>query len=90
MNTWNTMNTIGIAIVSYALGVLTGYYGCSFFGKQLKLDGDSYKNLVLILVSIGWFTSVIYEVVNPSFSTNPLIHGLMGGIVGFFFKTTTK
>lgn len=83
----SSLNTLGIALASYFLGVITGYWGGGFIKRSISGDNANYKNLVLVLVSLAWFISVIYELINPLFHTSPLVHGLMGGIVGFFFKT---
>lgn len=81
-----TLNTLGVAIVSYLLGVTTGYYGCGIVSKKNMIDGIDSRNFVIAVVSIGWIASVLVEVVNPAFKTNVLLHGLMGAIVGYFFK----
>lgn len=76
------------AIVSYLLGIMTG-----FFIKTLakdKLNGINSKNIILVVVSIMWTLSVAVEIINPDYKTSPLIHGLMGSIVGFFYKFEPK
>ena len=53
-----------------------------------------YKNfngdLVLVAVTIGWLVSLIYDIASPAYETSPFIHGLMGAIVGFFYKPAKK
>lgn len=84
MQIWGKLT---IAIVSYLLGIVTGYYGCEIVGSKLRINGGiDYRNFVIIIISIGWIASVLVEIINPAYATNPLIHGLMGGIVGYFFK----
>jgi hypothetical protein len=87
MDTW--LNT-GVALVSFTTGILIGYAGRGIIEKQIKKEEIDYRNFVLIIVSLAWFTSVVYEIINPEFQTNPLVHGLMGGVVGFFFKLSKK
>ena len=76
------------ALVSYLLGVLTGY----LIRNALKesINPNNAKTIVLLVVSIMWTLSVAVEIINPVYKTNPLIHGLMGSIVGFFYKFEPK
>lgn len=87
MNTWINLGT---ALVSFMLGLVVGYAGRGMLEKEIKKGEVDYRNFVLIVVSLGWFTSVVYEIINPEFHTNPLVHGLMGAIVGFFFVKNRK
>lgn len=82
------MSQIITAIISYLLGILTGYVirGCIKDDLMTK----NAKTIVLLVVSIMWTLSVAVEILNPQYKTNPLIHGLMGSIVGFFYKFTPK
>lgn len=75
-----------IAAISYILGILSGY----LLRNALKdsINPSSAKNIVLLVVTIMWAMSVAVEIVNPAYKTSPLIHGLMGSIVGFFYKFT--
>jgi hypothetical protein len=85
----NTWNTIIVAATSYVLGVATGYYGCSLVkGGKIYVDGVKfdYRNVVILVVSIGWLASVLVSVANPAFKVDIALHGLMGAIVGYFFK----
>lgn len=83
MNTW--LN-IGTAIVIFLTGFIFGYTGRGIIEKELKKDELDYQNLVLIVICLGWLASVLYELANPEYHTNPLIHGLMGVVAGYFFK----
>jgi len=77
-----------IAIISYMLGIMSGIFISTMF-KDRKYQAN-YKNVVLIVVSVMWTISVAYEIINPTYHTSPLIHGLMGSIVGFFYKFEPK
>lgn len=83
-----TTDKIVLSIISFAVGVLIGYLIRSLMRRDLNSDDN--KTLVLLLVSVAWFVSVIVEIVNPVYHTNPMIHGLMGSIVGFFYKFDLK
>ena len=74
--------------VSYFLGMISGFVIKTVIKDKFK--SVDYKNIVLIVVSIMWTLSVAVEIINPTYKTNPLIHGLMGSIVGFFYKFVPK
>lgn len=76
------------AVVSFMLGNLTGF----LFRNAIKdsFNPNNSKNLVLLVVVVMWTMSVAVEIVNPAYKTSPLIHGLMGSIVGFFYKFEPK
>lgn len=79
-----------LPIVSFLVGVLVGWVAHTIVVKNG--DKDNAKTFILLVVSVAWFASVIVEILNPEYHTNPLMHGLMGSIVGFFynFKATPK
>lgn len=81
------MITVVTAIVSYVAGLLSGF----FISKVFHIgDDEKSGQLVLIVVTIIWALSMIIEIVNPAYKTNPFVHTLMGGIVGFFYKPKEK
>lgn len=82
------ITSFAISIISYVLGFLSGIFISKRIGS--KANEANYKTLVLVLVSVMWTISVAVEIVNPEYKTNPLIHGLMGSIVGFFYKLEAK
>ncbi len=86
MNFLDFVNPI-FAIVSYALGFLSGYIAHQFIDKTEEKENSS---LVLIVVTLIWATSVIVDIISPAYETSPLIHGLMGAIVGFYYKNGKK
>ena len=75
-----------IALVSFAGGSLFGYY------IRGRMDGrvSSDNHIVLLAVTTVWTVSVLVDLLTQSYQTSPLIHGLMGAIVGFFYKITPK
>lgn len=78
------MTQIIIGIISYCLGIITGI----FANRMIDKTNATYDNstLVLVIVTIIWSMSMIVDVVNPTYETSPLVHGLMGAIVGFYYK----
>lgn len=81
------MDNLILACVSFVAGGLAGFFGRGFFDKmQDKGKADQANTFVLVVVTIIWATSVLIDIASPTYETSPLVHGLMGGIVGFFFR----
>lgn len=79
--------TITVGISSYIGGLLTGYYAARLY----KPEGDLRKGeFVLVVVTAIWALSMIIDIISPQYETSPLVHGLMGAIVGFFYRPQTK
>lgn len=79
-------NTFIIAFASFIIGNITGYFiSRILLHNTFKFDNDGRINYLIGVVSIIWFISVLYDMINPLYETSPLIHGIMGAIVGFFF-----
>lgn len=81
------MSTILTAIVSYVAGLLSGYLVARLWQPK---EGQKYNELVLVVVTVVWAISMFYDIVSPAYETSPLVHGLMGAIVGFFYKPQQK
>lgn len=73
-----------IAIVSYIFGIVTGLYLRNKFIDENKVLKQN--TFVLIIVSVIWALSMFFDIFNPEYTTSPMVHGLMGAIVGFFYK----
>ena len=75
-----------VTIVSFLIGNITGFILARVLAKApFNLDGEDRINYLIGIVSFVWFISVVVDIVNPHYETSPLIHGIMGAIVGFFF-----
>jgi hypothetical protein len=81
------METIIAATASYIGGVISGYvFACLWKPSNDKKQGD----IVLVVVTLIWALSMIIDIVSTTYETSPLVHGLMGAIVGFFYKPIFK
>ena len=81
-----TVLNVSIALVSYIVGVVSG-----IFLRDKILSGVKQveqNTFVLVVVTSIWAFSMLFDILNPEYTTNPLVHGLMGAIVGFFYKPT--
>lgn len=78
------MQSVIVGITGYFLGIITGYFVRDRLIKR-SLD-DLGGNFVLYVVTMIWALSMIIDFLSPEYETNVLVHGLMGAIVGFFYK----
>lgn len=72
-----------IATVAYFLGLFSGLVIRTKFLKDQKFEDNSF---VLFVVTLMWAFSILFDIFSPTYETSPFIHGLMGAIVGFFYK----
>lgn len=77
---------VGIAVVSYIIGLISGLFIRDRFLQDMKEVKQN--TFVLVVVTSVWALSMLFDIMNPEYTTNPLVHGLMGAIVGFFYKPT--
>lgn len=78
------MDSIFIAVISYILGIGTGFLARWIFDRERS--PVSANTFVLVAVTIIWTISMLVDIASPTYETSPFVHGLMGAIVGFFFK----
>lgn len=77
-----------IGIVGYGAGILTGYFLRGIIDERIQ--DKSPNTLVLIAVTTVWVVSMFVDIISPLYETPTLVHGLMGAIVGFFYKPVNK
>jgi uncharacterized membrane protein len=76
---------VTIGLTSGVAGFLIGYIVRGMVDKT-NLGEKNYANYVLVIVSTVWALSMFIDIISPAYETSPLVHGLMGAIVGFFYK----
>ena len=82
------LNTIIVGVSAYLGGIVSGFILRMFLEKEEK--PFSGNNMVLIVVTGIWAISMIVDILNPVYETSPFVHGLMGAIVGFFYRPQPK
>ena len=81
------MQTIIIGIVSYTGGLISGI----LFQKYFRPEEETKRgDVVLIVVTLVWAVSMLIDIMSTQYETSPLVHGLMGAIVGFFYRPQNK
>ena len=73
-----------LSVVSAALGFIFGFLTKSVMVK--RVDPKQSETFVLIAVTVMWVVSVAVDLINAEYQTSPLVHGLMGATVGFYYK----
>lgn len=76
-----------IALVSFVFGFLFGFVTRGLRDKRGSSDNNT---IVLIIVTVIWALSMAVDIASSTYETSPLVHGLMGAIVGFFYKPFSK
>ncbi len=72
-----------IPVVTYVAGITTGFF---LRGVLDRKGSKQESNFVLFAVTIIWVLSMLVDIASPNYETSTLVHGLMGAIVGFFYK----
>jgi len=83
------ISSLIIGITSYTAGLLSGYFLRGTI-KEKVLLAENGNTLVLTVVTLIWAASMLVDIISPEYTTSPLVHGLMGAIVGFFYKPLGK
>lgn len=89
IQTTTTTGYLTVSIVSFVAGGLVGFFGRGFINRSRDDELTSHQ-IVLLVVTAIWGTSMLVDIVSVGYETSPLVHGLMGAIVGFFFKPFQK
>ena len=91
------METLLIATVFYVLGFFSGVGVRSLMLALNKREllanvqtKDFGRAFITIWVTIIWVILVIAELFDTNYHINPLIHGIFGSIVGYFFLINKK
>lgn len=80
------LDSIAVATISFLIGNVSGFFISKMISKNVKgFDQDQRINYLIIVVSLMWVASLIVDILSPQYETSPLVHGIMGAIVGFFF-----
>lgn len=71
-----------LAVTLFCIGILVGW----ILSNHAELTTQSkLKTMVAIVVTLGWIAATVAGILIASYSVSPLLHALMGAIVGYFF-----
>ena len=77
-----------ITIASFGGGTIFGWVLRGALDPKIKTHNEN--TIVLLAVTLIWVVSVLADITSPAYETPVYIHGLMGAIVGFFYKPVGK
>jgi hypothetical protein len=81
----SVLGYVTVGLTSGVAGFLLGYLIRGIVDKT-DVGQKNYANYVLVIVTSVWALSMFIDIISPAYETSPLVHGLMGAIVGFFYK----
>lgn len=76
---------LAVGLVCFIMGNVSGYLFHDVLKKSLNMTEEAIKNFLIITITIIWATSMIVDVLSPTYDVPVAVHGLLGAIVGFFF-----
>lgn len=77
-----TTTIILVSVTLFLVGLLTGW----LYSKDSQVTTKSkIKLLVAVVVTLGWISATMAGILIASYTVSPLLHALMGAIVGYFF-----
>jgi hypothetical protein len=76
-----TLFLLGLA--AFGLGFVSGIHVGS---DDYKLTKKNLRIIVGILVTVVWIVTIGAEILIASYTVSVLIHGIMGGVVGYLFS----
>jgi len=77
-----TTTIILISTTLFSIGLLLGW----LYSKDSEATTESkVKLMVAVTISLGWISATTAGIFIAGYSVSPLLHGLMGAIVGYFF-----
>lgn len=77
-----TTTVILISITLFSIGLLLGW----LYSKDSQATTESkLKLMVAVVISLGWISATAAGIFITGYSVSPMLHALMGAIVGYFF-----
>lgn len=71
-----------LTVTLFNIGLLIGW----IISKDSDVTTDSkLKTMIAIIVTLGWISATVAGILIPDYTVSPLLHALMGAIVGYFF-----
>jgi len=71
-----------VAVVSFVIGFVTGWVYTRDSSRTVETN---VKWLVALVITLGWILATGAGIFITGYTVSPLLHALMGAIVGYFF-----
>jgi len=77
-----TTTLILVSVTLFQIGIIIGWIVSrdSKSTTRAKL-----QTMVAIVVTLGWMSATMAGILVTAYTVSPLMHGLMGAVVGYFF-----
>ena len=82
MVTPTTTTIVLLAVTLFHVGLLIGWILSSRTDVTTK---SKLKTMVAVVITLGWISATVAGILIASYTVSPLLHALMGAIVGYFF-----
>lgn len=82
MATPTTTILVLLAVTLFLVGVLIGWM---FSDHTEATTKSKLKTMVAVAITLGWVSATAAGILIASYTVSPLLHALMGAIVGYFF-----
>lgn len=77
-----TTTIILVSVTLFLVGLLIGW----LYSRDSQVTTKSkIKLLVAVVITMGWISATVAGILIASYTVSPLLHALMGAIVGYFF-----
>ena len=74
-------------IFHFLFGFTLGFAIGIFVNAKTRIfDKIKMSDFIAFMVVVIWAISMVVDILSPEYETSPLVQGLMGAIVGFFYK----
>lgn len=80
---WTLFPDIILSLVSYALGVLTGW---KFTGDDAAITKPMLRKMIALVVTLMWSISIIADILVAGYTTHIALYAIMGGVAGYLFS----
>lgn len=75
-------------IMTLIIGFILGWVTRGWKEKyQSNIDNEK---VITLMITISYIISVLASIANPAYQTPLALHGLMGTVLGFYFKNKPK
>lgn len=77
-----TPTIILISVTLFLIGLLIGWIA----SKDSEATTESkVQTMIAIVITLGWISATAAGIFITDYSVSPMLHALMGGLVGYFF-----
>lgn len=76
------ITTAMIILIAFSIGFIFGWV---LSNRRDVTSKSRLRTIIAVVITVGWITATVSGIVYTTYTVSPLLHALMGGIVGYFF-----